>query len=76
MNFWRYKWVQHGSCMDQVFTQKEYFQRAIDIMPGLELVSELDYVGIVRDYGAPQEIADIKAVIFNHIGVIPLQENQ
>jgi len=45
-------------------------------MPGLELVSELDYVGIVRDYGAPQEIADIKAVIFNHIGVIPLQENQ
>jgi len=38
-------------------------------MSGLELVSELDEAGIVPDNGALQEITDIRAVIFNHIGV-------
>lgn len=68
--FWSYQWAKHGSCANPVLSQKEYFERAVNLKELANIMQALQAEGIEPN-GNRYSPTKIRNAIQKAIGYYP-----
>lgn len=69
-NFWSHEWEKHGTCSESILDQHAYFQAALDLKKGVNVLQALTNAGVEPD-GGFYSMNKIKNAIRDGTGFTP-----